>query len=386
MANTDTEVVAAHEGTARFLYEKTRGYYVAVSYHAPTATSSSIANIALQEWGKNAQYPRSGATPYSPAGSKWCAYFATWCCVQAGVLSKQMGGVRAVEDYFKGIGKFGTLAGGYRPQIGDLLTMRHSGDANHIGVIVAINGDTITVCDGNSSVSGTNKKIAHIAKTDFSYSGNRSLGSGFYRTVGYCVTGGGSGSAAGQYNTVVESYYNHLQPHSCAVGTTKQVAAGERIGFMGSTGKCSGKVLEFALLMNGVPVDPVSKCAIPRSQQEALVGSKGALIGSYRVTAYFPDASPMEGGFVDMKGVRLNPESLTTVAVTKPLLTSHGGPLKYGDKIIVEGIHNYVAGKTDDICVVRDTGGGLKGIDFLVRNRTEERAWKNPTLNVYFCT
>lgn len=83
-------------------------------------------------------------------------------------------------------------------------------------------------------------------------------------------------------------------------------------------------------------------------------------------TAYYPDSSPMEGGYVDAQGNKLNPKNLTCAAPPE---------IKFGTKIQVKG-----TGTSRDNLVykVTDRGGAIKikpdgtyRIDLLMANKTE---------------
>ena len=55
----------------------------------------------------------------------------------------------------------------------------------------------------------------------------------------------------------VTTQYYHMQDGSIAVGRGETVAAGQRIGEMGSTGNSTGAHLHFQVEVNGLPVDPL---------------------------------------------------------------------------------------------------------------------------------
>lgn len=87
-------------------------------------------------------------------------------------------------------------------------------------------------------------------------------------------------------------------------------------------------------------------------------------------TAYYPDSSAMEGGYLDAQGNKLNPKNLTCAAPTE---------IKFGTKIQVKGTNT---AKDNLVYKVTDRGGAIKikpdgtyRIDLLTANRTEANAF-----------
>ncbi|MGR3468163.1 MAG: peptidoglycan DD-metalloendopeptidase family protein, partial [Shimia sp.] len=70
----------------------------------------------------------------------------------------------------------------------------------------------------------------------------------------------------------VQSRYAHLDGYADGIAPGKEVAAGELIGFVGTTGRSTGPHLHFEIRLNGTPVDPLTMGAARGSGAvEALV-------------------------------------------------------------------------------------------------------------------
>ena len=88
-------------------------------------------------------------------GQPWCASFVCWCFVQAcgGDRNKAKtmlygnlwAGCDELMGNFKKAGRFDK-----KPQIGDVVMFGVPGDASHTGIVVGVNGNTITTIEGNT--------------------------------------------------------------------------------------------------------------------------------------------------------------------------------------------------------------------------------------------
>lgn len=112
-------------------------------------------------------YTKYGDEFGDPSGS-WCAHFVDWCAKKAGILTTkamascpyipQEGLVPNVYDWYKAnrrslIPKMDTSSANY-PKLGDLVIIDNDGETtgtDHIGIVAAVSGKTVTVIEGNSS-------------------------------------------------------------------------------------------------------------------------------------------------------------------------------------------------------------------------------------------
>lgn len=122
------------------------------------ASNAQLDNKTANAGDKN--WTKYGSLVGAP-GQYWCASFVSWCFYQAcggdkakteQVLCGSMSAsCNSLMDNFKKAGRFDKT-----PKIGDCIFFsgsRHSG-ANHIGIVSAVNGNTISTIEGNTS-SGT---------------------------------------------------------------------------------------------------------------------------------------------------------------------------------------------------------------------------------------
>ena len=77
-------------------------------------------------------------------------------------------------------------------------------------------------------------------------------------TVTTAGLAGGFGNLVVVSTGNVQTYYAHQVDGSLAVTVGQQVAAGQRVGAVGSTGNSTGPHLHFEVRVDGVPTDPVS--------------------------------------------------------------------------------------------------------------------------------
>jgi len=86
-------------------------------------------------------------------GLPWCGSFCNWVLAQAGVKVHSVVSTAVGAHKFKEIGRWHEV-----PAIGDFAFMDFPHDGvdriSHIGIVVAINGKTITTIEGNTSGTG----------------------------------------------------------------------------------------------------------------------------------------------------------------------------------------------------------------------------------------
>lgn len=86
-------------------------------------------------------------------GLPWCGSFCNWVLAQAGVKVHSVVSTAVGAHKFKEIARWSEI-----PAIGDLAFMDFPHDGvdriSHIGIVVAIDGKTVTTIEGNTSGSG----------------------------------------------------------------------------------------------------------------------------------------------------------------------------------------------------------------------------------------
>lgn len=99
----------------------------------------------------------------------WCGWFIAWCAREAGISTSESSAecpkipeLGLVSDIYKWYNRSNrslipnvsnTSSANY-PKVGDLVIVDTSGGTtgtNHIGIVAAMNGSTVTVIEGNSS-------------------------------------------------------------------------------------------------------------------------------------------------------------------------------------------------------------------------------------------
>ena len=97
----------------------------------------------------------------------WCAYSVSAIMKDCGFIGKYQGGIYgyASDNAREDNGKYGTwfLKGSQAPQPGDLIMFRYSSfinpldkySASHVGIVEAVNGNTITTLEGNVDATGS---------------------------------------------------------------------------------------------------------------------------------------------------------------------------------------------------------------------------------------
>lgn len=132
------------------------------------SSSSEAARIAIEEY-EYWQSHTPAQAGYSCQGEKYCSYYqydvVDWCCFFAGYCYAQAGvsdsgyasATNAWTSNLEAMDKLHTASSGYIPKIGNAVFFNYSGRANyaatnfvaHVGIVIDINGDTITVIAGN---------------------------------------------------------------------------------------------------------------------------------------------------------------------------------------------------------------------------------------------
>ena len=86
----------------------------------------------------------------SGANYPWCCAFI-WCVFnEAGIDIKRTASCMMLGDWFKQEGKYHKD----NPQVGDIVFFKFSGSSrwtNHVGLVVEVNGNTLTTIEGNTS-------------------------------------------------------------------------------------------------------------------------------------------------------------------------------------------------------------------------------------------
>ena len=121
----------------------------------PKGTAAAAIEIAKAEIGyvetpdnitKYGEYTKANGLP-------WCGSFCNWVLAQAGVKVHSVVSTAVGAHKFKEIARWSEI-----PAIGDLAFMDFPHDGvdriSHIGIVVAIDGKTVTTIEGNTSGSG----------------------------------------------------------------------------------------------------------------------------------------------------------------------------------------------------------------------------------------
>lgn len=86
----------------------------------------------------------------SGANYPWCCAFI-WCIFnEAGIDIKRTASCMMLGDWFKQEGKYHKD----NPQVGDIVFFKFSGSSrwtNHVGLVIEVNGNTLTTIEGNTS-------------------------------------------------------------------------------------------------------------------------------------------------------------------------------------------------------------------------------------------
>ena len=161
-------------------------------YESQSSTTSQAAGIAEQEyrfWQNNTPESQN----YSCQGEKYCSYYNSgitdWCCFFAGYCYKE-GGLTDEESCYSSTtnGWISNLssnnllydASSYVPKVGNPVFFNYDGRANyaltgfvaHVGIVVAVSDDTITVIAGNEYNGQTSNwaDVSYVNKYELSLS------------------------------------------------------------------------------------------------------------------------------------------------------------------------------------------------------------------------
>lgn len=122
----------------------------------------------------------------------WCAYSVSAIMKDCGFIGKYQGGIYgyASDNAREDNGKYGTwfLKGSMTPKPGDLIMFRYSNfinpldkySASHVGIVEAVNGNTITTLEGNVDATGSDWAETSTFKRKTRYLSDASVYS-FYR-------------------------------------------------------------------------------------------------------------------------------------------------------------------------------------------------------------
>lgn len=132
------------------------------------------------------KYANPGTADYSKYGAwlgaskmPWCAAFVSWCANQAHVLTSiipKTDSVYAMRNFYINAGRYYESAargGTYTPLPGDLVFIYWKEPYGHIGIIYSVEGNNITVIEGNWDAK-VNKRT--LVLTDTSLTGYASPG------------------------------------------------------------------------------------------------------------------------------------------------------------------------------------------------------------------
>lgn len=108
----------------------------------------------------DANYTKYGKW-YGSNPDPWCAMFVSWCANEAGYSQSMFPKYSSCDtgmNYFKSVGRFYSskaYGGTYTPKAGDIFfwgkvdSVTKNVDATHTGIVVSVNGENMTVIDGN---------------------------------------------------------------------------------------------------------------------------------------------------------------------------------------------------------------------------------------------
>ena len=120
---------------------------------ADTELARQIATIANSQVGGRESGGGCGPLDYYPNNKcpsrridrPWCADFVSWVIAKAGGQMKHIRSARGIENFYDRAGRWSST-----PAVGDVYTItRIGGSGRHVGLVVAVNGGTVTVIDGN---------------------------------------------------------------------------------------------------------------------------------------------------------------------------------------------------------------------------------------------
>mgnify|MGYP001029841514 CR=1 FL=1 len=119
---------------------------------------------------------------YGLPTSSWCAMFVSWCANEADILTTsetdecpyvpKESTVTEMKRFYsnsrRALNPVLNSSSPNYPQVGDLAVIRSEGYSsdNHIGIIVDVNGSSVTTVEGNTS-----RKVKRVTYTDLYASG-----------------------------------------------------------------------------------------------------------------------------------------------------------------------------------------------------------------------
>lgn len=121
--------------------------------NASTGSADELVRLARSQKG-------NGGQKYCDAlngGSlvDWCAIYAGWLLQEGAHINiEQYGwspGVGVWEDNLISKGLFHRRDSGYRPKVGDIIIFGQDGNRTHVGIVIEVNGNTLTTSEGNTS-------------------------------------------------------------------------------------------------------------------------------------------------------------------------------------------------------------------------------------------
>lgn len=156
-------------------------------------SAAEAANIAIREY-NHWQSHTPADDKLSCQGEKYCTYFSypitDWCCFFAGYCYRESGikddesgyaaSTNSWTSNLKSMDKLKTTDSGYTPRIGNPVFFNYNGRANyaatnfvaHVGVIVEVTDDSITVIAGNEYNGATSNwaSVSYVNKYTLSKS------------------------------------------------------------------------------------------------------------------------------------------------------------------------------------------------------------------------
>lgn len=123
---------------------------------------ASIADIARREYALGVKEPQAFTKYAGGRKEHWCAHFASWVYLQAGLplpgykapsaTPPAWNPIASVNTMFDTLASMGKI---YKsPQIGDLIFYYRSGSAGnkgHVGIVTELKGDSVVSIEGNLS-------------------------------------------------------------------------------------------------------------------------------------------------------------------------------------------------------------------------------------------
>lgn len=152
--------------------QRKRAYFYAnnlsTSFNNLLSNFCSIAEAEIGIQDPNENDMTKYGTWYGMNGVSWCAIFVSWCANQAGLLTeaqnapaprvKKEAAVSNMRDWYNGNSRLISANSSADVKPGDLAFF-----ASHVGIVVSVSGNTITLVEGNCG-----KNVAKYSYTNFS--------------------------------------------------------------------------------------------------------------------------------------------------------------------------------------------------------------------------